>query len=61
MLPLELRTEELTVREFEKKSGQSKIINSKIMDADSVTKKDLPEHYISPFGNMAIQMADTCA
>ena len=62
VLPLDLRREELAVREFGKICAKqdSQPIKQALLEWKE-TQEETSERYISPFGKMAVQMADTCA
>ena len=62
VLPLDLRREELAVREFGKIYAEqdTQPIKQALKEWEEA-RHERTERYISPFGKMAIQMADTCA
>ena len=62
VLPLDLRREELAVREFGKiyAKQDTQPIKQALKEWEEA-RDERTERYISPFGKMVIQMADTCA
>ena len=62
VLPLDLRREELAVREFGKICAKrdTQPVKKALKEWEE-TQEGTTERYISPFGRMAIQMADMCA
>ena len=62
VLPLDLRREELAVREFRKICAKRDIQPIKMALRDwGEAREETTERYISPLGKMAIQMADMCS